>query len=730
MGGGTTGGTSEEVQIIESSDVCDVQPIFENNSCITCHQPSNALGGLDLVSAGLEQRLVDAPSNVNGCNRLLIDSQNPSRSMLLQVLGAGEVAHAGSSCDLPMPPVGFENNMTDDERECLTVWVEDLAAQVADQQTEENTPATVESALRKVKTLIHGGYITQEEIDQANANGIEYVIETWTQSEAFEDKILGFFKVALQQKFETNSRNQFGRLQSKRNKRLTLFKVLEEVIPRTALHMIQNDYDFSEIATTNNWMMSTEALVALAFPDQSENQKAQRHFVSGNSEDVPNALRQKIRQRKWYVPGLEGTCDLRQSDIFSMFLGLLPRQRCESLNRNFSFNETLLTDEDASDWRLVEVITNRGASDEDLTPFYDVRTLRNVTSITTRIPRWGFYTSSAFLNQWPTNVDNEFRVTVNQALITGLHSQFRATDPTPSQNTEAVSEEHASAGEDCNGCHRLLDPMRVYFAQGYNADYKLPTDEDGQEALFNRAPRASFSYRGFTNNGGRVSRLGQNIANHPLFATAWVQKVCLFANSSPCDEEDETFIAIRDRFVDQGYRFLPMLIEVLSSTLVSGTIINDQGSTPIISITRRDHLCGLLSQRLNDPQICKRQRVQSILGLIPSDSYVRGAADFTQPALSSAFSFAAAQGTCESIATNAVTANSELLPVNDAESSINRMVTQLMSIPESNERYRRTIDAFTQHYQEMRDSGVNPTNSLRSVFVIACLSPDVMGVGL
>ena len=413
-----------------------------------------------------------------------------------------------------------------------------------------------------------------------------------------------------------------------------------------------------------------------------------------------------------------------------MLFGFLNDRGCGDLDRPMRFDDALLTSEDTQDWRLVEMVTDRSAVAEELIPFYDLRRLRAANSITTRLPRFGYYTSVAFLNQWPTNVDNEFRITVNQALITGLHTLFRATDSTPSQNTTAVDEEHADEGQDCNGCHRLLDPMRMYFAQGYNADYRLPTDEEGQEALFNRPPQASFAYRGITDRGGRVSRFGQNIADHPRFSTAWVQKVCLFANSTPCDEEDEHFIAIRDRFRDQGHRFLPMLIEVLSSPLVTGTLITERRSTPLISITRRDHLCALLGQRLNDPQVCQRRRVASVLGLIPNDDYVRGATDFTQPALSSAFSFAAAQSVCEAISSSVVTRTSDFLPVSDPEGSMEKMVTYLMSIPESNERHGEILGAFQQHYQALRDSNVGAQNALRSVFVMACLSPDVMGVGL
>ena len=72
----------------------------------------------------------------------------------------------------------------------------------------------------------------------------------------------------------------------------------------------------------------------------------------------------------------------------------------------------------------------------------------------------------------------------------------------------------------------------------------------------------------------------------------------------------------------------------------------------------------------------------------------------------------------------------KLFPPNDSEGTITRIVTHLMSIPESNERYQPVLQALTGHYQNLRDSNVGNQNALRSVFTLACISPDVMGVGL
>ena len=53
-----------------------------------------------------------------------------------------------------------------------------------------------------------------------------------------------------------------------------------------------------------------------------------------------------------------------------------------------------------------------------------------------------------------------------------------------------------------------------------------------------------------------------------------------------------------------------------------------------------------------------------------------------------------------------------------------------MSLSSSHDRYQSTYTAFSTYYQQLRDDGVGAQNALRSVFTTACLSPDVMGVGL
>ena len=725
MMGGSSGGTLMDIG-------CDLSAALENNGCTNsgCHAPP-IQGELDLSSEGLEERLINAPSHTSGCqSRPLIDTQDPENSVFLQAVGVtSPPLGVEDSCQLVMPPSG---EISVEDQECFQRWVVAVADRSQSLPTEElGPPPTLESALRKVKTLINGGELTSADIEEAERSGVQAVVESWTEQASFKTKMLDFFKVALQQKFEDNTINQLGLLRAHRDRQGMLEKTLEEVIPRTAFYLLEAEEDFSSIVSTKQWMMSTASLVALHFPDQTSDDLSQSHFLSGDAEEVPSTLNRQIRRRRWFIDGLDGTCDLPQREVLEMLLGYINRNRCRNRSRPYKFSETHLLEDHYHDWRLVTLEYDPEASDDDILPFYDITSLRNATEIKTRLPRVGYFTSSAFLNQWPTNVDNEFRVTVSQALISALHVGFVSTEPTEPLRFDAIDQEHSEPNSECYGCHRQLDPMRVYFAEGFNADYRLATENDGQGLLLDPLPQPAFTYRGQRSMGEGLDHFAEQIRSHPRFAAAWTQKLCLFANSAPCDESDQRFIDLRSRFEASGFNLKQLVIELMSSTLVTG--LEDDGpqnTRPTVSITRRQHLCTLLSERTQHPDLCQVQRIQDIKGLIPEDRYARGAVDFNQPALPSPFFFAAAEALCEVVAVMVVDPDDPIFPSSDPEGSLRNMVMRLMSIPAEDTRFPSMFQALSTHYQSLVDNGSQPLDALRSAFTTACLSPDVMGIGL
>jgi hypothetical protein len=123
---------------------CDAKPIFEA-SCgknSTCHapdptDPSKAiLGNVDLVSPGVEQRLINQPTRysgsgyegVTGCPtdhpELEIDSKNTANSLLLLTLENQQ------ACGRKMP-YAPDPSFTSADIQCIRDWVSGIVAQAA-----------------------------------------------------------------------------------------------------------------------------------------------------------------------------------------------------------------------------------------------------------------------------------------------------------------------------------------------------------------------------------------------------------------------------------------------------------------------------------------------------------------------------------------------------------------------------------------------------------------------
>ena len=85
--------------------------------------------------------------------------------------------------------------------------------------------------------------------------------------------------------------------------------------------------------------------------------------------------------------------------------------------------------------------------------------------------RVGFFTTNAFFQNWPTNgIINQGDH--NQSLITALHLLFYIDRTEPAQD-DGLDRGHADQRA-CVGCHRHLDPMRLYFSKSYNINYQRP----------------------------------------------------------------------------------------------------------------------------------------------------------------------------------------------------------------------------------------------------------------
>ena len=78
-----------------------------------------------------------------------------------------------------------------------------------------------------------------------------------------------------------------------------------------------------------------------------------------------------------------------------------------------------------------------------------------------------------------------------------------------------------------------------------------------------------FAFGGVIKPVTSLSDLGGVLATHPLFAQAWVQKLCAYANSAPCVTTDPEFLRVVMSFQAGGYSWSGLVSELMSSPLVT-----------------------------------------------------------------------------------------------------------------------------------------------------------------
>ena len=159
---------------------------------------------------------------------------------------------------------------------------------------------------------------------------------------------------------------------------------------------------------------------------------------------------------------------------------------------------------------------------------------------------------------------------------------------------------HVQPGTPCFACHQLLDPMRDFYKQSYSLTYfeQLST-------LIPRPrrcrPRASSTWTAPRCAGRGVATLAKAMAEHPLFATAWTQKVCQLANASHVRRGRSRVRAGGQRLQDQQLRLEGPAAR--AAVLAAGHL---RRAAPrprtraawCISIARRDNYCDRLGNRL------------------------------------------------------------------------------------------------------------------------------------
>lgn len=590
-------------------------------------------------------------------------------------------------------------------------------------------PADTESQLRKVKTLLTGEAVTAAELElvQNDPAALRDLVLGFTETEGFEAKMLDFFTVTFHQE-KVDKANIVSQIRGDDatgsfELRNELYDNLTESFARTAWSIVEEGRPFTEIATTRRWMMTTAMMSFLVAVDDDPTKGATHTFYHNNPPagmGAGSSVAQQVANRAWYVPNACVDPSFETSRRYFVLPALMGRLTTGGTDCPDFDGQAVMQNADFSDWRLVDLHTL--GADDAKTPYYDIPALRDATTLGLEIPRTGFFSTPAFLAKWRSNEDNSFRVTTNQALIVALGQSFDDEDGTLPLDESGLSDDHADPTTVCYGCHKNLDPMRNFFLKEFDPDFYSALDVKADVT-------PSFSFFGETREGDDLTDLGQAIAEHPFFATAWVQKLCYLANSQECDPEDPEFQRIRDAFVASGFDFRALVVDLFSSPLVTGaerTMTHDTHEF-LVSINRRDHLCHTLQTRLGVTGLCAGNN--NVANAAPEDAWSRGSATPFQPAASSLFYAATMDAFCDDVAKKVVDEEGSPLQSTDMDGSIAFLVETVMDLSPADSRHDMAKALLDQHVLDATPLTTNKRIVLESAFTLACTSPFLTSVG-
>jgi len=637
-------------------------------------------------------------------------------------------------------------------------------------------PVSVAASLAKVKGLLTGLPPTDAEVQavQADPTKLRGLVEQWIATPQHTAKMLGFFSNAFQQSQAVSAdfNDQLDDAQGALDARL--LANLRESFARTALQLVQEGQSFASTMTTRRFMLTPRLMLLYAYLDAiqvSDSGASVDLFAQANpgfkftltakagviplSETLD---RQSPNYMIFYAPQLigaayDGLCpqdpivyDGRngQSSVSaSLYVTLQGKPKSFSVPDGNGKQHTCqppafpaayqpLTVADSQQWHMVEIV--QAGPDQGVSSVVDLVNFRTGGNLLLRTPRVGFFTTPSFLAEWNTNNSNQARVTANQTLIVALGHAISPQNATLPPSTASIDLQHAPQGTACYACHQSLDPMRQFFRQQYSYYFHPQTNPEEISLA------GSFGFRGIAVSGKGIYDLADQLAAHPDFAGAWVQKLCTWANSARCDETDGEFARIATIFAYSNYNWRTLEVTLLSSPLVTylaPTRTVSQGGE-VFPVSRRDHLCGALSNRLGITDACgldvntvvpqDLRQVQFIARVLPSDSYSRGAEEPVLANDANLFFRTGMENMCAIFAARLIDAGSGTRWSSASpDAAIADFVHTLMGVGAG--RDATLLSILGEHFQAAVAAGVSASDALRSTFVIACLSPGVVGMG-
>ncbi len=637
-------------------------------------------------------------------------------------------------------------------------------------------PEAPASYVAKVKNILIGLPPTQAEVAavEADPKALDGLVNGWMATPEYQQKMMVFFELAFQQTQITkvdfvNMIPQNG-LANGLGVPL-LVQNARESFARTVLDLEAHGQPLTEAFTTRRLMMTPALMALYAFLDARpvdddgvvKDSFARAHpglRITLETSQGPIPLAQTLNPASpnymhWYTPDLpsqtypDPSCNGLDPITFApsalllaqMLFGEIPTHpgpQGNCPNRVGSVASVHFTAADFTTWRMVTL--REPAGGEAITPFYDLGTLRTTDELVLTTPRPGFYSTPAFFANWQTNSSNQHRVTLNQALIVATGAQVDGSDVTSPTTTPGLDADHAK--DACFGCHSLLDPTRSIFSSTYSW-FGYPQTE---QALI-RQP-GQFAFQGVVAPMATIDDFGTLLANHPLVSQAWAQKLCYYVNSAACDAEDPEFQRIVGAFEGSSMSWNTLVRELVTSPITTFATPTKTATTngEVIAVSRRDHLCAAMNSRLGLVDICeldatlgrppKPTVIAQIVDGLPSDGYGRGATEPVLPNQPTLFYRAGLENICENLAAMLIDA-----PANpnqpgakhwssaQPDEAIADFVGTVMALTPGDARATAVTGALRSHFDAAVQTE-SPKDSLRSTFVVACLSPSFLGIGL
>ena len=650
-----------------------------------------------------------------------------------------------------------------------------LSGQTSPIPSEVSSPSTY---VAKVKNILVGLPPTDAEIKavQADPTKLAGLIDTWMALPQYQDKMRVFFELAFQQTQVSgvDFSDQLTKQLSPNNTAAPLIlQNTKESFARTVLELMAENKPFTEAMTTQRFMMTPALMELYAFIDAYQIDDAGKVAdgfrqanvgltltVSAASGPIPfaDSINPKSPNYMHFYDPDVATYGTNQPvgcttdplvyppsglTLHGLLQGSLDNlknpsgtgQPCGA--RGGTAAAMMMTGDDYAAWKMVTIRAPKPG--EATTAFYDLPTLRTATELVLTVPRVGFFSTPAFFANWQTNTSNEARVTVNQMLIVALGAAVDGTDTTVPKSTPGLDATHANTPA-CFACHQTLDPTRSILASTYSWNYHRQT-----ETAFAQQ-KGMFAFQGVEKPVSNVVDLAGVLATHPLFPSAWVQKLCYYVNSTACSPDDPEFLRIVDVFKTSNFNYNALVRELLSSPIVtnaSSTKSSDDHGE-VVAVARRDHLCAALDNRLGFTDVCgldavsgkqAQQTIPEIVSGLPSDGYGRGSLAPVLPNQPTLFFRAGSENICGTVAVQVIDATKPVAGVKQwssaqPDAAIAEFVSLMMALPPSDPRAAPALAALTGHFTAAKAQGATATDALRSTFVVSCLAPSAVAIGL